>query len=169
MNDFAELEAELKKLRPAVANAELITRVEQSLGSGVERTAGAGVLPQPRKPRVSWFSLGLGFAAAAVLLLLARPYFESAPQKQPTLAAAKPATSPARSVSAQSFVPDGLTRVVYNRSDEGLVFPSAAETPLRRVRSRSRETLQWKNPDTGASLRVSYPTDEVEFIPVAVQ
>ncbi|HEY0370188.1 MAG TPA: hypothetical protein VGC85_11370 [Chthoniobacterales bacterium] len=65
--------------------------------------------------------------------------------------------------------PDGMTRVVYNRRNEGLVFPADSDRPVRRVRSRSHETLQWKNPETGASLRVSYPTEEVELIPVRGQ
>ena len=30
----------------------------------------------------------------------------------------------------------------------------------------TRETLQWKNPATGASLQVSYPSEHVELIPV---
>jgi hypothetical protein len=37
------------------------------------------------------------------------------------------------------------------------------------VRSRTRETLRWRNPNTGASLRVSYPAEEVSLIPVSGQ
>ncbi len=174
MNDFAELEAELKRLRPAAPNAELITRIEHSLASDVPSTASpgmtasAGVLPR-RKARVSWFALGCGLAAAAALLLLARMNIDRPPQKSPTQAATKPMTSPITAAPVRSLRPDGVTRVVYGRSDEGLVFPSNAQAPLRRVRSRSRETLQWKDPGTGDSLRVSYPTEEVELIPVSVQ
>jgi hypothetical protein len=66
-------------------------------------------------------------------------------------------------------VPDGLTRVVYNTRDEGLLFPTEAKQPVRRVRSRTRETLKWRDPGTGASLRVTYPTEEVDLIPVSGQ
>jgi hypothetical protein len=59
--------------------------------------------------------------------------------------------------------------VVYNTQDEGLIFPSGSSEPVRRVRSRSRETWQWRNPDTGASLSVSYPSEEVQLIRVAGQ
>ena len=173
MNDFAELEAELKQLRPAAPNAELISRVECSLAESARpsaplaMTATGGVLPR-RKARVNWFAIGFGVAAAAAFLLLARTNVDRLPQK-PTRAATKPLASPTKAAPVRHLVPDGLTRVVYNRSDEGLVFPSNAESPLRRVRSRSRETLQWKDPGTGDSLRVSYPTDEVELIPVSGQ
>jgi hypothetical protein len=171
MNDFAELEAELKRLRPVAPSADLMTRVEHSLVSSAlpstapGMTATAGVLPRLRKPRVNWFAFGLGLAAATAFFMLARTNVDRVPQKSPTLSATKTTTA----APVRSLVPDGLTRVVYNRSDEGLVFPSNADAPLRRVRSRSRETLQWKDPGTGDSLRVSYPTEEVELIPVSGQ
>ncbi len=174
MNDFTELETELKRLRPAAPSAGLVARVEHSLASEVDlasspgMTATAGVLPR-RKARVNWFALGFGLAAAAVFLLLARANVDRVPQKSPTQATTKPMTSPTTAAPVRSLLPDGLTRVVYNRSDEGLVFPSNAQAPLRRVRSHSREILQWKDPGTGDSLRVSYPTEEVELIPVSMQ
>jgi hypothetical protein len=67
------------------------------------------------------------------------------------------------------LVPDGMTRVVYNTRDEGLVFPADTDEPVRRVRSVSRETLAFKDPSSGASLRVSYPTEDVRLIPVSGQ
>lgn len=165
MNEFLELEAELKKLRPAAASAELSARIEQSLG---ERTATAGVLPPSPKRRPIWFALGLGFAAAAVLVL-ARMNVDRAPRRAPAVAVNAPSAAPSNSQPARNLVPDELTRVVYHTSDEGLVFPNDSAAPLRRVRSQSRETLRWKDERTGASLRVSYPTDEVEFIPISTQ
>ncbi len=62
-----------------------------------------------------------------------------------------------------------MTRVVYTRRDEGIAFPDDSEQPVRRVRSQTHETMQWRDPSTGASLRVSYPAEELEFIPVAGQ
>jgi len=175
MNDFDELEAELKLLRPARPSAELISRVERSLGESAPAvaipgtTATAGVLPRPRKAGFNWFTFGLGLAAATAFLMLARTNVDRVPTKSPTVSSSKSRTSPAKAAPVRSMVPDGLTRVVYGQSDEGLVFPSNADTPLRRVRSRSRETLQWKDPGTGDSLRVSYPTEEIELIPVSGQ
>ena len=165
MNDFSELEAELKQLRPAAPSAELVTRVESALAD----TPSAGVLPRRQTARVNWFSLGLGVAAAAAaLLLLARPKVEQVPQAQPTVASSSPA---AASIvrPPRAMVPDGVTRVVYGTRDDGLIFPDNGGQPVRRLRARSRETLQWRDRNTGASLRVSYPTEEVELIPVSGQ
>jgi hypothetical protein len=53
--------------------------------------------------------------------------------------------------------------------DEGLHFPAGSDQPMRRLRSQKRETFQWRNPATCASLRVSYPSEEVELIPVSGQ
>lgn len=168
MNEFSDLEAELKQLRPAAPSAELMTRVERALAEApATSTPTAGVLPRP-KVRLNWFALGAGLAAAATFLILARMPVDETPVKQQTFAAltpapAKPAAQPA------GLVPEGVTRVVYNTRDEGLLFPTAADEPVRRVRSRTRETLKWRDPGTGASLRVTYPTEEVELIPVSGQ
>jgi hypothetical protein len=37
------------------------------------------------------------------------------------------------------------------------------------MRYHTRETLRWQNPQTGASLRVSYPSEEVVLLPVSGQ
>lgn len=169
MNDFSELEAELKALKPAAVSPELVTRVERALAE--PRTASAGVLPR-RKVSVSWFALGFGLAAAAAFLMLARVSTDRPANNRPDVASVAKANPPHTTSAAPNetrLVPDGITRVVYNRRNEGLVFPADADRPVRRVRSRSHETLQWKNPDTGASLRVSYPTEEIELIPVRGQ
>jgi hypothetical protein len=167
MSDFTELEAELKKLRPRGAPSELATRVERALAAEVSsQTATAGVLPRkPRNFRVNWLGLGLGLAAAAALLILARVNVE--PGKRQSVVAMTPA--PFAPPIQDAFVPAGLTEVVYNTRDEGLHFPEGADQPVRRVRTQKRETLQWRNPGTDTSVRVSYPSEEVTFIPVAGQ
>jgi hypothetical protein len=168
MNDFSELEAELKQLRPAAPSPELMKRVERSFQEPV--TATAGVLPR-QKASVNWFALGFGVAAAAAFLMLAWVNTKQPNGSQPKVANATSTNlPPAVAVATRpTYVPDGITRVVYNRQNEGLVFPVSMDQPVRRVRSRSHETLQWRNPETGASLRVSYPTEEIELIPVRGQ
>ena len=168
MSDFTELEAELKKLRPRGASAELASRVEHAMAELPGRTATAGVLPTSRNFRVNWFGLGLGLAAAATFLLLARVNVEQ-PGKRQSVVAMTPAPFAPPMQSSDLFVPAGLTQVVYNTRDEGLHFPKGADQPVRRVRSQKRETLQWRNPGTGTSLRVSYPSEEVTLIPVSGQ
>ena len=171
MNDFSELEAELKKLRPRPASPELLTRIEISLAEeAVGRgTATAGVLPKQQKRfRMNWIGLGLGLAAAATFLLLARVNVDR-PAKNAGLALLTPAPiTPAAKVD-DAFIPAAMTQVVYDRKDEGLHYAEGQDEPMRRVRSRKRETVQYKNPQTGATLRVSYPKEEVTLIPVVGQ
>lgn len=169
MNDFSDLERELKQLRPIAPAPELATRIECALAQEPHGTPAAGLLPR-RQMRIAWLALGLGAAAAAAIFLLVRvtPSQPDSTERQQFAAALTPAPR-VRSESSSGFVPDALTRVVYGTRNEGLVFSGADEQPVRRVRSRTRETLQWKNPGTGASLRVSYPAEDVELIPVSGQ
>jgi hypothetical protein len=187
MNDFSELESELKKLRPAQPSAELSSRVARAF---LEPTPAAELtdnIIHPNRFRINWVVVGLGLAAAATFLLLAR--IDNAPAKrQSTLATASPArtqTDVEAAVSAAkrnsragdtpattpngSMIPAGLTEVVYHTRDEGLLYPHGSTQPMRRVRSQRRETLQWRNPETGASLRVSYPSEEVTLTPISGQ
>jgi hypothetical protein len=170
MSDSTELEAELKKLRPRGASPDLSARIERVLDAEVSgRTATAGVLPKrSRNFRVNWLGLGLGLAAAATLLILARVNVER-PGKRQSVVAMTPAPFAPPIQASDAFVPAGLTEVVYNTSDEGLHFPEGADQPVRRVRTQKRETLQWRNPSTVTSVRVSYPSEEVTFIPVSGQ
>jgi hypothetical protein len=169
MSDFTELEAELKKLRPRSTSTELSARIERDLDAEVSgRTATAGVFSKPRNYRVNWLGLGLGLAAAATLLILARVNVER-PGKRQSVVAMTPAPFAPPIQASDAFMPADLTEVVYNTSDEGLHFPEGADQPVRRVRTQKRETLQWRNPGTGTSVRVSYPSEEVTFIPVSGQ
>jgi hypothetical protein len=173
MNDFSELEAELKKLRPRGASPELTARIERALAETPStlaevsgRTATAGVLPKPRSFRVNWLGVGLGLAAG--FLVLARVNVDQ-PGKRQSVVAMTPAPFSPPIQASDAFVPAGLTQVVYNTTDEGLHFPEGADQPVRRVRTKKQETLQWRNPATGTSLRVSYPSEEVTLIPVSGQ
>jgi hypothetical protein len=167
MNDFSELEDQLRKLRPAQPSADLVTRVERALAE--ERsTSTAGVLPRESRFHFNWLSLGLGLAAAAALILLAFVRLQQPARKTPNLASTSPAPAISTNANAQ-LVPAGLTQVVYHTRDEGLHFPTNSNEPVRRVRSQSRDTLLWRNPKTGASLRISYPREEVSLVPISGQ
>jgi hypothetical protein len=162
MNDFSELERALKRLQPVKPSARLMDRVEQALTrvSEIARNVIA-----PKQFTINWMGLGLGLAAAAAFLILARIDFRPAARTGSQIANAVPQSI----VPLPNFVPSAVTRVVYNTRDEGLVFPGGQERPARRVRTAQRETLQWRDPQSGASLRVSYPTEEVTLIPVSGQ
>jgi len=177
MNDFSELEKELKKLRPAQPSPVLFERV----GDALENCRASVSDAKWKRWRFTetpynWWSLGFGLAAAAVLILFAAVTMERRHEHQQTVAQSSPApeTRPVplrteRFISPNGFVPAGGTNVVYNARDEGLHFADGSERPLRRVRYRTQQTWRWRNPETGASLRVSYPSEEIVLIPVSGQ
>jgi len=168
MNDFSELENQLKKLRPIPPSENLTTQIERALAeSGSTRTA--EVLPRARRLPISWLGLGLGLAAAALFLIFARVDFNRPANEKMAIASISPVPIAPPINAAGAFVPVGLTQVVYNTRDEGLQFPTDSKQPMRRMRSQRRETLQWRNPTTGASLRVSYPSEEISLISVSGQ
>ena len=166
MNDFTELENQLRKLRPAEPSADLVARVEHALAEKGS-TSTAAVMPRERRFHFNWLSLGLGLATAAALMMFAFLREQSA-KRTPTVASISPAPAAPTTATAQ-LVPAGLTQVVYHTRDEGLHFSTNSEQPMRRVRSQSRQTLRWRNPKTGATLRISYPTEEVSLLPVTGQ
>ena len=178
MNDFSELENELRKLRPAKPSSVLFDRVGEALDTCRASVSDA----KPRRwrftetPYSNWWSLGFGLAAAAVLILFAAVTMERRQEHQQIIAQNSPAPEtrsvplvPERSRSSSRFVPAGGTNVVYNARDEGLHFADGSERPVRRVRYNTQQTWRWRNPETGASLRVSYPSEEIVLIPVSVQ
>lgn len=166
MNDFSELEAELKQLQPAPVSAELFSRLERALARP-ETSPTAGFLPRPARRVSLWWALGLGLGGAAALVLLGLTFFAEAPRTEPLIAQETTASPPRLT---NSFQPSALTQVVYRQRDEGVVFsPNQSERVLRRVRYDTRETMQWRNPQTGASLRVSYPAEQVVLTPVSFQ
>jgi hypothetical protein len=176
MNDFSELESELKKLRPAQPSRGLFARIEQAIvdpstslkTSVAEDDEAAEKIIQPSRFKISWVSLGVGLAAAAVLMIFARLDVERTP-KQNQVAQDTPAPATRSTTTSAGFIPAGATQVVYHTRDEGLHFANGYEQPLRRMRYHKSETLQWRNPQTGASLRVSYPSEEIVLTPVSGQ
>ena len=165
MNDFSELERELKKLRPVQPSGELTSRVGSALANSGEGTA---KVIRPEQFRINWLGLGLGLAAAATFLIFARVDFHPNDKTKQTIASATPSLQQ-KAAALPNYQATGLTQVVYSKRDEGLVFPAGAERPSRRVRTAKRETLQWRDRQSGAQLAVSYPTEEVTLIPVSGQ
>ena len=182
MNDFSELENDLKALRPARPSPVLFERIEEAM---VDCRPGASHTRQSRTLSglpYNWLSLGAALAAAAVLLLLARINTDQTRNEDKEIAQVSPPSETRsglpslyagsgvnRSMSSNKFVPSGATQVVYNERDEGLQFTDGSRQPLRRLRYQTQQTWQWRNPSTGASLRVSYPSEEVVLIPVSGQ
>jgi hypothetical protein len=178
MNDFSEIENELKKLRPAQPSPILFERVEEALTENCR----ASVSDAGSTAKWHWrftetpYKWGFGLAAAAALVLFAAVKMERQQDggKEIAQISRESETSPLQSsakgsTSSDKFLPAGATRLVYNTRNEGLQFARGSGQPLRRLRYQTRETWQWRNPTTGASLRVSYPSEEVVLIPVSGQ
>jgi hypothetical protein len=178
MNDFSELERDLRKLRPAQPSPVLFERVGETLEDSRESVATDATSSWWRfkESTHNWWSLGFGLAAAAVLILFAAVTMERRHERQQTVAQSSPAPETGsvplgteRSTSPSRFVPAGGTNLVYNARDEGLQFAKGSERPVRRVRYHTQQSWRWRNPETGASLRVSYPSEEIVLIPVSGQ
>lgn len=165
MNDFSELESELKKLQPVQPSPELVSRIESALADAGKN---ANNVIRPERFRVNWLALGLGLAAAATFLIFARVDFRPTDKTKQTIASATPSLQQ-KAAALPNYQATGLTQVVYSKHDEGLVFPPGAEGPSRRVRTAKRETLRWRDQQSGAQLAVSYPTEEITLIPVSGQ
>ena len=164
MDDFFELEADLKRLRPTLVSAVLTFQVENALlQKPGPIIATAGILAPRQSAPTSWLPFGLGLAAAIALFAIA---FSLSHRAQDKTVASSP---PLAAISTEEFQPSSVTRVVYDTRDEGLLFPNSSPQPLRRTHYQTRETMQWRNPGTGASLRVSYPAEEVVLTPVSFQ
>jgi HAMP domain-containing protein len=181
MNDFSDIENDLRKLRPAQPSPVLFERVEEALAKHRSAPVAADTRRNWRRLLETPYNWGFALAAAAVLVLFAAISLErrqehrenvtrisSAPETTQSVPAT-PNGGIARSEPLNRFIPAGAMQVVYNTRDEGLQFTDSSPQPVRRLRYHSRQTWQWRNPTTGASLRVSYPSEEVVLIPVSGQ
>ena len=156
MNDFSELEKELRKLRPTQPSPVLFERVGDALKDSRAGTKERRSLVRRwggLETAHPWWSLGFGLATAAVLILFAAVTMERRQEHQQTVAqsSAAPETRPVplgtkRSISPGRFVPAGGTNLVYNARDEGLHFADGSERPVRRVRYHTQQTRRWRNP-----------------------
>jgi hypothetical protein len=174
MNDFSELENQLRNLRPLAPSDDLVDKISRGLAApsnsrpSVAADRNAGWHWPWRSARMS-YRIGLGLAAAAgaaaALLLYTRSDIDRSPKKAPSVATISTAPAGKAPVaSSGEFVPATLTEVVYNRRDEGLRFPAGSDQPMRRFRWQKQETVQWHNRLTGASLRVTYPAEEISLV-----
>jgi hypothetical protein len=173
MNDFSDLESQLKSLRPSPLRESFAARMEQAMTTTPVTPEVPDNIIRPQRFRSQWI-VGISLAAAAAVLLLVRVNFQPpAATKRVASTSPEPTAAPVQSnerpVVPNTLIPSGATQVVYHQRDEGLLFAQNSEQPVRRLRSSTRETLQWRNPSTGASLRVSYPSEQIELIPVSGQ
>src|SRR5262245_20537325 len=142
MNDFSELENELRKLRPARPSPVLFERVGEALSNCTASVSDAKWARwRLRRPSYNWWSLGFSVAAAAIVVLFSVISLERQHESDTTVGQSSPASEMRRDARATErlpvtsrFVPTGGTNVVYNARDEGLHFAGGSERPVRRVR-----------------------------------
>jgi hypothetical protein len=164
-DDFSELEAELKSLRPRVPSPELLAGIEREFSSP-NPASGRGAYTTAASWRSWKWAVWPATVAASVALALAvfRPMTVSVPSVQPV----DPAPAIAATLPADVYKPVRADDVLYSTREEGAVTLTDG-TPARRVRSQYVDTITWKNPRTNASLSWSVPRDEVRIVPVSFQ
>lgn len=162
-DEFHQLEAELKRLRPAVPAKALLARLQSELAP-TETVARAA--PPSRATRAWWLWAGALPAAAALVLA-----FVFLSRREAGQAPAAPAMARATGAAARAsevFKPVAAENVLYAVSDEGLVTLDDG-TSARRERLSYVDTITWKNPRTNASVRWTVPREEVRVVPVKFQ
>lgn len=149
-DELDALEAELRRLRPAMPRPRLRRAVAASM-------AQARVPARARALR--WLAFSTLASAAAVALVLV------AHQNSNT---ATPPTAADPAGSSVSFKPVAAENLLLESRDEGLVDLGHGVT-ARRVRESYLDTITWKNPRTNASLQWTVPREEVRVVPVLFQ
>lgn len=152
-DDLQTIEAELKRLRPAVPRPALACRIEADLQR-----------PRPAAWTTPWRWGLLLPAAAALAVLLAKPW-RIAPAGDRASEAAVPAVTGA---DAAVLKPVAVENLLYSAQDEGIVTLGDG-TPARQERLRYVDTITWRNPRTNASLKWTVPREEVRVVPVSLQ
>lgn len=149
-DELKQLEAELRRMRPAAPPAELVRRIERELARPIA--------PQP-PAAVRWiWAVGVPAAAAITMWM--------APAQRPAVGVAQEGATAAAAEAA--FKPVSAENVLVAAQDEGLVTLQDGTT-ARRERLKYVDTITWKNPRTNASLIWTVPREEVRVVPVVFQ
>lgn len=164
-DDFSQLEAELKMLRPAAPSVQLSTRIDAALAT-------VAVSEPARKVRRTsrvWWLWAAALPAAAAVALVAVVWARRVPMGTTGARGAGTTLAAAQTAAAtELFKPVAAENVLYAVSDEGLVTLDDG-TAARRERFQYVDTITWKNPRTNASVRWTMPREEVRVVPVKFQ
>ncbi len=165
-NEFSQLEAELKALRPVAPSRHVQARIALELGRG---EVSVRVTPSAR----AWWRWAAVLPAAAAVLILLVFFVRRVPPAsvgENIAATTAPATGAMvrEAESAPVFKPVSAENVLYAVADEGLVTLDDG-TAARRERLSYVDTITWKNPRTNASVRWTMPREEVRVVPVKFQ
>ena len=172
-DELSQLEAELKRLRPAAPTRDFLARIERELAAPIAPPAAA---PGRRAAPLWWLWAG-ALPAAAALAVMITLAVRNRTQSTALTAAARPTASiavapipstPEPTALEAAFKPVSAENILYAAQDEGLVTLDDG-TPARRERLNYVDTITWKNPRTNASVRWTIPREEVRVIPVKFQ
>ncbi len=162
-DDLIQLEAELKRLRPAAPRRDFLARLERELAT-------PPVVQRPSRAWWLWAGAALPVAAALALAFVVTNRRTQSPApaiaNRPTVAATP--VAPTEPVTPAAFKPVAAENVLLDARDEGFVTLDDG-TAARRERLRYVDTFTWKNPRTNASVRWSVPREEVRVVPVVFQ
>ncbi len=159
-----QLEAELRKIRPAALPATLLQALEAHT-QGLPRPGSPAVVPFPaRHPATAhnrkWWSAAAAVAILGALSALLIP--NGAPSDKPIAGQAQnPGLSEHPSVNTE-ITPTGFSRQVSETSDEGIIWPSAK--PHRVVKVVYKERVTMKRAD-GSTYEVEQPRVEYYVVP----
>jgi hypothetical protein len=153
IDELDELERELKQLRPRRVDAALLGRM-------------AAELEQPAIPAWDrWVRWALPAGAGLVLGLVAVRFAEPAVGPGDARTNARP---PAGYAAVGALPPVAAEKFLFEAADDGLLT-LADGTAVRRIRSRSLDTVTWRDPATNASLQWSVPRERIRLLPVVAQ
>mgnify|MGYP000875158825 CR=1 FL=1 len=140
--ELTQLEAELRRLRPAPVSPALQRRIAADL-------SGAGAVPAPRL--WSWLAVPAAAGLAAVLAQVAESRL-----------------APAAATADGAFRPVAAEKLLVSARDEGVVTLDDGTTARRR-RLHFLDTIVWRDPRTNASVTWTLPREEVRIVPVSFQ
>lgn len=155
-DEFSDLEAELRRLRPLTPPPRLTQAITRDLSSPTAASR-AG-----RSARWWWALAPFTLAAAAAALFFG---VAGAPSFAPPSAGPLVGSTGA---DRDVFKPVAAAAVPLERRSESLVT-LADGTVARQTRESYLATITWKNPRTNASLTWSVPREEVRVVPVSYQ
>lgn len=179
IEDFSQLENQLRALRPASPSDRLEARLSEALHEPASRSRAWWEWLGFHHPMAAFgWGIVVPTAAAAMAITLFHLAMITPDRSDATRpvarevlpATANPAATDLRAVADNTGeVQDGnASSVLYETNDEGVVLTGNRQ-PAHRVRYRSEDTLQWRNPRTGASIEVSYPREEVVLTPISAK
>ncbi|MSU49893.1 MAG: hypothetical protein EXS37_12550 [Opitutus sp.] len=162
-DEHQDLEAELKRLRPAALPNELLLRVERQLADE------PGTAARPNASMHWIWAVALPVAAAVSVMWV---QFSNRPAPTiPSTVSTVPATlafAVATRHEPEPMKPVAAENLLISASDEGLVTLNDGTT-ARRERLQFVDTITWKNPRTNASLTWSVPREEIRVVPISFQ